>query len=107
MAVRACLEGIVERSKGKEGSRLTLLALLFSRYSSMMLALEELAAVAVKTAAARPRRAALLPSRSFDSAGRACWARIAGSLGPEEALAGAADGAAASFQLASEAPERA
>lgn len=83
---------------------LTLLALLFSRYSSKILALaEEVAAVVVKTMAARDRRAALLPSAALAwSTVRDCWALMAGNFG----VAMAVVGAEASFELRSEPAER-
>lgn len=60
----------------------TLLALLFSRYSSIMSALADgVIAVAVSATAARPRSAALLPSTCFFSGTRTCCTLTTGNLG--------------------------
>jgi hypothetical protein len=82
-----------------------LLALLFSRYSSITPALaEELeaaAAAVVKRVAVRQSRAALLPSFPFDSL--ACWALITGNLRPGT-IGDATEGIEASFALRSDDP---
>lgn len=77
-------------SKTHQNSRKqTLLALLFSRYSSRIPALaEEEEDTAKRPAAARPNSAALLPSLPpvvilfdcFESEKLACWALITGNL---------------------------